>query len=114
MNFTRLSEDFAVSPQIQPDDVAFLAEQGFTAIICNRPDDEDAGQPTSDSIREACEQHGIDFHMIPMQGRHVSPETLSRFHAVTEHASGPVLGYCRSGTRSAILWQIASETPTPL
>jgi uncharacterized protein (TIGR01244 family) len=28
------------------------------------------------------------------------------------NASGPVLGYCRSGTRSAILWQVAAQAGT--
>ena len=56
-----------------------------------------------------CEQRGIAFHMIPMQGSAVSPETLQQFLDVIRNADGPVLGYCRTGTRSAILWQIASQ-----
>jgi sulfide:quinone oxidoreductase len=60
-------------------------------------------------VREACERHGIAFHMIPMQGSAVSPETLQQFADVMRNADGPVLGYCRTGTRSAILWQVASQ-----
>jgi len=110
MNYARLSDNYSVAPQIQPDDVEFFAREGFTALICNRPDGEDAGQPPSAAIRDACEQQGIEFHMIPMQGRMIAPETVSQFLAVMESAAGPVLGYCRSGTRSAILWQVASQT----
>jgi sulfide:quinone oxidoreductase len=47
--------------------------------------------------------------MIPMRGSAVSPEILQQFLDVIQNADGPILGYCRSGTRSAILWQIASQ-----
>jgi len=113
MNYARLSDNYSVATQIRAEDVEFFAAEGFSAIICNRPDGEDAGQPPSAAIREACEQHGIEFHMIPMQGRMLSPETVSQFLEVMSKASGPVLGYCRSGTRSAILWQVASQTAPP-
>ena len=110
MNFARLSDHYSVAPQIRPADIEFFAGQGFKTVICNRPDGEDPGQPTADSIREACEKLGIDFHMIPMAGRSVDPEAVTQFLEVMNGASGPVLGYCRSGTRSAILWQIASQS----
>lgn len=114
MNYTKLSAEFSVAAQIDPADIEFFAREGFTTVICNRPDGEAAGQPSSASIREACEQHGIDFHMIAMQGRNVSPEMARQFHAVVDRAPGPVLGYCRSGMRSAILWEIATEGHLPL
>ena len=113
MNVAKLSDTCSVASQIQPADVDLLAGQGFATIICNRPDGEDAGQPSSDSIREACEQRGIAFHMIPIQGTVVSPRSVLQFQSAVEHSQGPVLAYCRSGTRSAMLWQIASDHPTP-
>ena len=109
MQFAKLSDSYSVATQVDPADVELFAREGFAAIVCNRPDGEDPGQPTSDSIREACERHGIDFHMIPVQGSMVSPDTVQQFLDVMKNAGGPVLGYCRSATRSAILWQIASQ-----
>jgi sulfide:quinone oxidoreductase len=111
MRIIELSDNYSVTMQIDPDDVADFAEQGFTAIVCNRPDGEEYGQPASAAVREACERHGIAFHMIPMQGSAVDPETLRRFVDVIRNADGPVLGYCRTGTRSAILWQVALQVP---
>ena len=113
MTFAKLSDDYSVATQIAPADVEYFVREGYAAVICNRPDGEDAGQPGSDSIREACEQQGIEFHMIPVQGRMISPETVHQFQAVMAGATGPVLGYCRSGTRSAILWQMASQAANP-
>ena len=109
MRFAKLSDTYSVATQIDPADVEFLAREGFSAIVCNRPDGEDPGQPTSASIREACERHGIDFYMIPVQGSFVNPDTVQQFIDVMKDAEGPVLGYCRSATRSAILWQLASQ-----
>ena len=109
MRITQLSDHYSVTMQIDPDDVEFFAGEGFTVIVCNRPDGEDFGQPTSDSIRAACEKHGIEFHMLPIDSPAVPPDTIQQFLDVMRNAEGPVLGYCRTGTRSAILWQMASQ-----
>ncbi len=109
MRFVKLSDNYAVAMQIDPDDVEFFAREGFKAIVCNRPDGEDPGQPSSDSIRKACEQNDIEFYMLPVQGSFVNPDTVQQFLDVLQNAKGPVLGYCRSATRSAILWQLASQ-----
>ena len=61
----------------------------------------------SADIEAACSRHDIDFHMIPMQGRFVRPDTVELTRVVIEESRGPVLAYCRSGTRSAMIWQIA-------
>ena len=36
----KLDDKVSVAPQIAPEDVAALQEQGITALICNRPDSE--------------------------------------------------------------------------
>ena len=114
MRFAKLADNYSVATQIDPADVEYFAGEGFTTIVCNRPDGEEPRQPTSAAIREACERHGLDFHMLPMQGRAVSPETVQQFIDVMQHAEGPVLGYCRSATRSAILWQTATQAGAEL
>ncbi len=114
MRFAKLSDNYAVATQIDPADVERFAREGFAAIVCNRPDGEDPGQPTSESIRAACQRHGIEFHMIPVHGSSISPATVQQFLDVMENARGPVLGYCRSATRSAILWQVASQASNTL
>ena len=107
MKFAKLSDDYSVATQIDPPDVGFFAEQGYTTIVCNRPDGEDPGQPLSADVEAECSRHNIDFHMIPMQGRFVSPATVELTRSVIENTRGPVLAYCRSGTRSAMIWQLA-------
>jgi sulfide:quinone oxidoreductase len=111
MRIIEISENYSVTMQIDPEDVESFAQEGFRTIVCNRPDGEEFGQPTAASVQEACERQGIAFHMLPMKGSAVSPETLQRFRDVIQNADGRVLGYCRTGTRSAILWQVASQAP---
>ena len=107
--FAALSDKYAVAGQITPADVVEIATMGFTTVICNRPDGEDAGQPGADEIRAACESHGLEFHLLPIVSPGIDPATVVDFIALYRSASRRVLGYCRSGTRSAMLWQIAAH-----
>ena len=109
MKFAKLSDDYSVATQISPADVGFFAGQGYTTIICNRPDREDPGQPLSADIEAECGRHGIEFHLIPMQGHFVNPDTVESMRAALDKSPGPVLAYCRSGTRSSIIWQMITS-----
>lgn len=110
MTVYRLSERCAVAGQIRPDDVEALSAQGFRTIVCNRPDNEDFGQPPADEIAAACQLLGVTFHHIPVFHGGLSMETVARFRDVVSASEGLVLAYCRSGQRSSILWQ-ASGAP---
>ena len=110
MTIYRLSETCAVASQIRPDDVAALAADGFTTIICNRPDGEDFGQPAAAAIAAECEAHDIAFHDIPVRRSGLTMDLVERFRDAVAASSGLVLAYCRSGQRSSVLWQ-ASGSP---
>ena len=110
MTTYRLSEKCAVAGQIELTDVADYAAEGFTTIICNRPDFEDFGQPTAAEMKKACEAHGISFHHIPVAHGGLSMDTVARFRDAVNESPGPVLAYCRSGQRSSVIWQ-ASGSP---
>lgn len=110
MTVYRLSENCAVSSQIQPADVAAIAAEGFTTIICNRPDGEDFGQPTAGDVATECEAHGVTFEMIPIDRNGLTMTMVEEFQSAVAASEGPVLAYCRSGQRSSVLWQ-ASGSP---
>jgi uncharacterized protein (TIGR01244 family) len=105
MTIYRLSERCAVAGQIRPEDVEALAAQGFETVICNRPDGEDAGQPTAEEIAQACAEHGVTFHLIPVYHGGLSMDTVAQFREAVDASEGPVLAYCRSGQRCSVLWQ---------
>ncbi|HEX2817989.1 MAG TPA: TIGR01244 family sulfur transferase [Phenylobacterium sp.] len=104
-DFRRVTDDFTTAPQISVADVAEAARQGFTAIICNRPDGEDPGQPTVAEIKGAAEASGLTYTHIPVRGA-PGPAEVEAMRQAVDAASGPVLAYCRSGTRSITTWAI--------
>ncbi|MGI9220285.1 MAG: TIGR01244 family sulfur transferase [Woeseiaceae bacterium] len=106
MDYSKVTEDYAVAAQIAAADVADIAASGFAAIICNRPDNEEPGQPPAIEIRAACEQAGIAFHHIPFAGAPPSADLVAAHRQAIDDSAGPVLGYCRSGQRSLLIWQM--------
>lgn len=103
--FRRVTEDFSVSPQIEPADMAEAAAQGFTLVINNRPDDEVPDQPTSAEMEAAARAAGMDYVHIPVRGS-PTEEQITANRLAVEDADGPVLAFCRSGTRSIVTWSI--------
>lgn len=110
MAIYRLSENCAVSSQIQPTDVAAIAADGFTTIICNRPDGEDFGQPAASDVEAQCEALGVAYKFIPIDRSGLTMDMVEEFQTAVTASEGPVLAYCRSGQRSSVLWQ-ASGSP---
>lgn len=105
MQITTLATNYATAAQILPQHVQQLADSGFVAIICNRPDNEDAGQPSAADIAAACEAAGLSFHHIPVTGMPIPEQDIAEHRRVIDEAGGPVLGYCRSGQRSMVIWR---------
>ena len=110
MTAYRLSQKCAVSSQIRPSDVADIAAAGFTTIVCNRPDNEEFGQPVASDVSAECETHGIAFNFLPIDRNGLTMEMVDRFQQAVSASEGPVFLYCRSGQRSSVLWQ-ASGSP---
>ncbi|VXC95048.1 conserved hypothetical protein [Oceanicaulis sp. 350] len=108
-----VTSDFFISGQIMPDQVQAFADQGFTALINNRPDGEEPGQPSSAMIEAAATSAGLDYLHAPMQGAQISETDIARIHAVTQQASGKVLGFCRSGARSMLGWALSQSHDRP-
>lgn len=103
--FRRVTDQLSVSPQITTDDVEEAARQGFRTIINNRPDGEEPGQPTSREIEAAAAAAGLAYAHIPVRGMPTA-EQIEGERRLLETADGPVLAYCRSGTRSIVTWAV--------
>lgn len=106
-NILHIDDSISVAPQITPADIAEIAAAGFTTIINNRPDDEESGQPEGAAVRAAAEAAGLGYTEIPVTQAGFSHPQLDAMAAALEAADGPVLAYCRSGTRSCNLWALA-------
>ncbi len=105
MTITEISESYAVCAQISPKHVAQIAAAGFVTIICNRPDNEELGQPSFAEIAAACEKAGVALHHVPVIGIQIPPDAVTEHRRIIDASDGPVLAYCRSGHRSTVIWQ---------
>ena len=111
MQITKITDRFAISPQIDFGDVAKLAKQGYVLIINNRPDGEDAAQPLSAALAKAAKKAGIDYVHIPVKPGRASAQDKARFKQCLDEAEGPVLAFCRSGMRAKSLYNAATRGP---
>lgn len=108
MELKVIDDTLAVAAQMQPEELAALAGEGFAAVICNRPDGEEPGQPTLDAMRAAAHDAGLAFHHLPVAGGIFPPAAVAAFGAIRRGTHGKVLAYCRSGTRAATLDALAN------
>jgi uncharacterized protein (TIGR01244 family) len=104
-DFRRVTDSLSVSPQIAIDDLGRAAAEGFVLVINNRPDDEEPGQPTSAQVEAAAQAAGLAYVHVPVRGGPTPDQVEAVRHAV-ESVDGPVLAFCRSGTRSIVTWSI--------
>ena len=113
MELKRINDDVSVAPQISPDDMPAIKAAGFTTVINNRPDDESPDQPSSDTMKAAAEAAGLSYHFIPLGREGVSAQMVEEERVALEGSDGPVLAFCRSGTRSTTLWALAQAGKMP-
>jgi sulfide:quinone oxidoreductase len=107
MDARTLTVDLSVTGQITPDQLAQIAAQGFRAVICNRPDGEEPGQPPFSQIEQAARAAGLETRYLPISHSDLTDAKASAFAKLLTDLPSPVLAYCRSGMRSATLWSMA-------
>lgn len=105
--FKKLNDTIFVAPQIDFTDVASAKAAGVTLIINNRPEDESADQTPGPDIEAAATAEGIDYIAIPVTHAGFAEWQVTAMAEALEKADGKVLAYCRSGTRSTLLWALA-------
>ena len=103
--FRKVTEGFSVAPQIELADIARAKAEGFSLLINNRPDGEAPDQPTSAEMEAAAKAAGLAYVHIPVRGG-PTPEQVEAERQILAEATGPVLAWCRSGTRSIVTWSI--------
>jgi uncharacterized protein (TIGR01244 family) len=113
LQLKRINERVSVSPQISPEDLTAIKAAGFTTIVNKRPDGEAPNQPTGAEVQAAAEAAGLAYHFIPLGRDGVSLEMVEATRDVLDNSGGPVLCYCRSGTRSTTLWALSQAGNAP-
>lgn len=104
--FRQVAPDFAVSPAPGPGFFEAAKAEGFVLVINNRPDGEDPTQLSSAQAEAAATAAGLTYVHIPVSGM-PGPDQAEAMRAVLARTKGPVLAFCRSGTRSAASFALA-------
>lgn len=110
MEVRQITPFLSVASQITASDIGIAASMGFKTILCNRPDKESYDQPDNDEIREAAERHGLEWRYQPVISGQITDADVKDFREIMSQVRGPVLAYCRTGTRCTTLWALA-EAP---
>jgi len=110
MQIRHLSDDVSVAAQLSDADVRAAHALGFRSIVCNRPDEEAAAQARFANIAEVAGSLGMAAHYLPVKSDSVTAEDAVAFGSLVAALPKPVLAYCRTGTRSATLWNLAGTS----
>ena len=109
--FRKLTDRVYASPQIGIAEVAEAKALGVALIVNNRPDGESDDQTPGGEIEAAALAAGIAYVAIPVTHAGFSePQVVAMRQALARAADAPVLAYCRSGTRSTLLWALAEAS----
>jgi uncharacterized protein (TIGR01244 family) len=108
--FRKLSDTVFASPQIGTAEVAEAAAQGIALIVNNRPEGESDDQTPGAEIEAAAQAAGLGYVAIPVTHAGFSEWQVKAMAEALASAKGPVLAYCRSGTRSTLLWSLAEAS----
>lgn len=105
--FRQITDTVYASPQIDTTSIAEAKALGVVRIINNRPEGESDDQTPGAAIEAAAREAGMDYVAIPVTHAGFSQGQVDAMQEALEGAEGPVLAYCRSGTRSTLLWALA-------
>lgn len=105
MDIRPINDEYSVSGQITVDEVNEIKALGFKSIVCNRPDEEEPGQPAFADVAARAEELGLQIRHIPVGRMGLTPEGVTEMVDALEDLPKPMLGYCRSGARSTAIYE---------
>ena len=116
MSIYLLADNLYIAPQLTPADITQAQQLGIQSVICNRPDHEEAEQPLFSDIQTQLNTAGITHsHHQPVVAPAITAQDVQQFQQLLANSPKPVLAYCRTGTRSTLLWAYHQvQTGVPL
>ena len=106
MDLKQIAHGYSVTPQIEPGDMARLAQSGVTTVICNRPDAENPPLLQAAAMQEAAEAAGVAFVFNPVTSGMLTEANVEEQAEAIAGSDGPVVAYCASGNRSTVVWAL--------
>ena len=109
MKLAILTPNVTALPQPSAEEIGELAERGYRSIIGNRPDGEAPDQPIWAELKAAALARGLEAIHIPVVASKIGAADVRAFREALERLPKPIAAFCRTGTRSALLWALANE-----
>ena len=109
MKLAILTPSLSALPQPSVEEIGDLADRGYRSIIGNRPDGEAPDQPTWNDLKAAALARGMEAVHIPVVASQIDEADIRAFREALERLPKPIAAFCRTGTRSTILWALANE-----
>ena len=110
--FRWLTADFATAGQLTTRDMSEAVAAGFRSVINNRPDFEGGpSQPASAAMQQAAEAAQLRYVFLPVASAHQTPEQIAQMRQALDELPKPILGFCRSGARTANIFHAAKALP---
>ncbi|MBL1430412.1 MAG: TIGR01244 family phosphatase [Robiginitomaculum sp.] len=106
-DFRPVTDNYAVSPQINIADLSKIAAAGFTRVINHRPDGEGTYQPATADLQAEAKRLGLKFVDLPFKPGQLTDEVFNALDAELSASNEPTLAYCRSGTRAITIWAMS-------
>lgn len=113
MDIRALTPTYAVSPQIEPHDLAAIKAAGFVTVIDNRPDAEIPPALHGQSMQAAAHALGLTFVINPVISGGLTAQNITAQAAAVAASDGPVFAYCASGNRSSVVWALMNAGKRP-
>jgi uncharacterized protein (TIGR01244 family) len=105
-----MSDKVGFAAQLYPEQLVQVTEKGFKSLMNNRPDFEGGPeQPTSAQMEDAARNAGLDYVFQPVIGGQISQFDVETFARHYNELPKPILMFCRTGTRSNNLYQLAKQ-----
>ena len=109
MKLAILTPNLSALPQPSAEEIGELADRGYRSIIGNRPDGESPDQPTWNTLKAAALARGMEAVHIPVVASQIDAADIRAFREALERLPKPIAAFCRTGTRSTLLWALANE-----
>lgn len=109
MKLAILTPGLSALAQPSEEEIRELAERGYRSIIGNRPDGETPDQTPWATLKAAALARGMEAVHIPVVASQIDADDIRAFREALEELPRPIAAFCRTGTRSALLWALANE-----
>ncbi|WP_312586241.1 beta-lactamase hydrolase domain-containing protein [Acinetobacter sp.] len=104
-----LTSTVSVTGQMTTSKFQQLIQQGFKSVIVNRPDQETGNSVTVSQLRSIAEKSQVSVIYQPVVSGQLSQANIEEFARYYNELPKPILMVCRSGARSAALFNQAKS-----